>query len=366
MNKIQNIITKLYKIPLDEPLVDAMHPTHTHFELIVVEIKTEDGKNGYGYTYTGGIGGIAICNMIEFYLKPTLLGEDSECIEKLWVAMYKLLHYIGRGGIDSFAIAAIDIALWDIKCKNAKLPLWKMIGGGTGFARAYAGGVDLDFTKEKLLKNIKSYIDQGHNAFKIKLGKENLDEDIDRVKSVREFIGKNSIFMVDANYKWSSENAIRASRELEKYNILWLEEPVSPDDIEGYRTVASKSSIAIACGENLHTIFEFENMFKYGHIDYPQPDASNLGGITGWIKVAVMCQAKNLPVSTHGMQELHVSLLSGVSNSGWLEIHSFPIDRYTINPLKIVDGKVFPPNDTGTGVIFNFDVLEQYFHPIQN
>ncbi len=364
MNKIENVISSLYKIPLDEPLGDAMHAKHVYFELVVVEIKTEDGNIGYGYTYTGGVGGIIICNMIELYLKPILLGQDSACIEKLWVEMYKLLHYVGRGGIDSFAIAAVDIALWDIKCRIAKMPLWKMIGGGKGFARAYAGGIDLDFTKEKLLQNIKLYMSQGHNAFKIKLGKDSLDEDINRVKAVRELIGNEATFMVDANYKWTSENAIRACRELEKYNVLWLEEPVSPDDIEGYKKVASKSSIALACGENLHTIFEFENMFKYGHIDYPQPDASNLGGITGWLKVAVMCQAKNLPVSTHGMQELHVNLLSGVSNSGWLEIHSFPIDRYTMNPLKIDDGKVFPSNDFGTGVIFNFDVLNSYLFSI--
>ncbi len=360
MSKIQEINTKMYLVPLDEQLGDASHAKHTHFELIITEVVTEDGMKGYGYTYTGGVGGHTIAKMVQTDLKPILLGQDADCIEKLWAAMYKHTHYVGRGGIDSFAIATIDIALWDIKCKKADMPLWKMIGGGNGFARAYAGGIDLDFDMEKLLANIQGYLDQGHTAVKIKLGKEKLSEDVARVAAVRNLIGNDITFMIDANYKWTSENAVRACYQFAPYDILWLEEPVSPDNILGYKKVGDKAPISVAGGENFHTIFEFENMFTFGHVDFPQPDASNLGGISGWLKVAHMCEARNIPVSSHGMQELHVSLLSGVTNSGWLEIHSFPIDRYTKQPLQVVEGKIYPPMTSGIGVDFNFDMLDQY------
>ena len=141
---------------------------------------------------------------------------------------------------------------------------------------------------------------------------------------------------------------------------MWLEEPCNPDNLAGYRQVAQQGCMAIAAGENFHTVYEFAHMFDFGHCDYPQPDASNIGGITGWLKVAALAFAKEVPVSTHGMQELHVSLLSGVSNSGYLEIHSFPIEDYTTHPLEIKDGYAYPPDEPGTGVVFRFDLLAPY------
>ncbi len=350
----------LFRVPLKEQLGDAMHGKHTHFELNMVKITTEDGYEGYGYTYTGGVGGMAIWQLIESDIREDLVGQDADLTEKIWAALYKKLHYVGRGGIDSFAISAVDIALWDIKCKKAGMPLWKLIGGGNGRARAYGGGIDLDFPKEKLLQNVQGYLDRGHTAIKIKLGKDTLSEDIDRVKAVRELIGPDTLFMVDANYKWTPEYAVRACEKLKEYDVMWLEEPCNPDNLAGYRQVAQQGRMAIAAGENFHTVYEFAHMFEFGHCDFPQPDASNIGGITGWLKVAALAFAREVPVSTHGMQELHVSLLSGVSNSGYLEIHSFPIEDYTTRPLEIKDGYAYPPDEPGTGVVFRFDLLDPY------
>jgi L-alanine-DL-glutamate epimerase-like enolase superfamily enzyme len=343
-------------------LVDAKHGDHSHFELVVARVTLEDGSEGVGYTYTGGKGGRAIWELIEHDLKPSLLGKDAGRIEQLWDHMEWHIHYVARGGCASFAISAVDIALWDLKCKRAGEPLWRMAGGYSNSTKCYAGGIDLAYSLEKLLSNIRHYLAQGHTAVKIKLGQPTLSEDLARVKAVRELIGADRTFMVDANMKWTVETSIRAARALQKFDVLWLEEPTIPDDFAGYDRIRSEGGLAIAQGENLHTLHEFQHALSRGKVDFPQPDASNIGGITGWLKVANLAQAYNLPVSSHGMQELHVSLMSAVPNQGWMEVHSFPIDEYTMRPLAphIQDGRASAPDTPGTGVEFDFEKLRPY------
>lgn len=358
--KIVDVVTEYYRIPLPELMGDAKHGIHTHFELPIVKIILECGAEGVGYTYTGGFGGRAICNMIEHDLKPFLLGQDASCVEKLWEEMQWKIHYVGRGGIASFAISAIDIALWDLRAKKADEPLWKLLGGTSNSTKAYAGAIDLNFSMEKLLKNIEGYLNAGFHAVKIKLGQEYLKEDIERVAAVRNLIGPDIVFMVDANMKWSIETAIKAAKQLKPFDILWLEEPTIPDDYDGYHRISKEGGLAIAAGENLHTVYEFQNMISRGNIDFPQPDASNIGGITGWLKVAQLAYANNLPVCTHGMQELHVSLMSAMPHASYLEVHSFPIDKYTTRPLVIKNGRAIAPDTPGIGVEFRWDLLRQY------
>jgi L-alanine-DL-glutamate epimerase-like enolase superfamily enzyme len=357
---IADVLTEYYCIPLSEELGDAKHGIHTHFELPIVKIILEDGSEGVGYTYTGGVGGRSICQMIEYDLKSFLIGKDASCIERLWEDMNWKIHYVGRGGISSFAISAIDIALWDLRAKKADEPLWKLLGGANNSTKCYAGAIDLNFPMEKLLNNIQHYLEQGFKAVKIKLGQETLDEDINRVAEVRKLIGQDIVFMVDANMKWSIETAIKAAKQLRQYNVLWLEEPTIPDDYDGYKRISQEGGLAIAAGENLHTVYEFQNMISRGNIDFPQPDASNIGGITGWLKVANIAFAHNLPVCTHGMQELHVSLMSAMPHASYLEVHSFPIDQYTTRPLVINGGRAVAPNEPGIGVEFRWDLLKEY------
>jgi len=358
--KIVNVITEYYRIPLPEQMGDAKHGIHTHFEVPIVKITLENGREGVGYTYTGGFGGRAICNMIEYDLKPFLIGQDASCVEKLWEEMNWKIHYVGRGGIASFAISAVDIALWDLRAKKADEPLWKLLGGANNSTKAYAGAIDLNFPMDKLLSNIQRYLDQGFRAVKIKLGQERLEEDIERVAAVRKLIGPDIVFMVDANMKWTIETAIKAAKVLQPYNLLWLEEPTIPEDYDGYRRISQEGGMAIAGGENLHTVYEFQNIITRGHLDFPQPDASNIGGITGWVKVAQLAYAHNLPVCTHGMQELHVSLMSAMPHAAYMEVHSFPIDKYTTRPLVLEKGRAVAPNTPGTGVEFRWDLLQEY------
>ncbi len=357
---IRSVTSRLFAVPLAEVLSDAMHGDHTHFELIVTTIEQADGQQGIGYTYTGGRGGHAVAAMIDHDLGPFLMGQPADDIATLYDAMQTHMHYVARGGISSFAISALDIALWDLRGKTSGKSLRQMAGGAGTSTAAYCGGIDLNFSTDKLLANVQGYLDSGFNAVKIKVGRANLAEDLDRAKAVRELIGADAAFMVDANYALSVEQAITAARGFQAYDITFFEEPIVPDNYRGYAEIAAATGVPLAMGENLHTSYEFDFAFEQSRLSFIQPDASNCGGVTGWLRVAARARELNIPVCSHGMQELHVSLMAAQPHAGWMEVHSFPIDQYTTRPLQVAEHRAFAPDEPGSGVSFDFPSLKPH------
>ena len=357
---IKCIETRLYHLPLSHPMTDASHGVMTHFEVILAKLETSCGLTGYGYTYTIGCGGAAIRSLIDRDLRPLLLGGDANCVEQIWERMWRCMHYVGRGGLVSFAISAVDIALWDLRGKKEGMPLWKLLGGYSGQARAYAGGIDLQLGPDELVEQTRCNLQKGFRAIKIKVGRDVLREDVDRVRAVRECIGPDMPLMVDANMRWTVERAIRAAQQFREHDVYWLEEPTIPDDYKGMARIAAEGGVPIAAGENLHTIYEFRHTIEVGKIAFPEPDVSNIGGITNWMRVAKLAYAHNLQVTSHGVHELHIHLLAAIPNASFLEVHSFGLERFIENPPQLKEGIMVPSDSPGHGVEFDWDLLRDF------
>ena len=347
-----------YRIPLPVVLSDSTHGDITHFEIVTVRLADADGAEGVGYTYTVGRGGAAIHSLIDRDLRDLVVGQDSTRVEQLWQRMWWALHYAGRGGQTTSAISAIDVALWDLNAKRAGLPLWRMLGGHDPQVPCYAGGIDLQFPLEKLIAQTDANLKKGFHAIKMKVGREKLSEDVERVGAMRAHLGADFALMADANMRWSVDQAIAAARALQPHRLVWLEEPIIPDDVAGHARVVAQGGVPIAAGENLHTLYEFKQLIAAGGVTYPEPDVTNCGGVTVFMKVAHLAEAWNLPVTSHGAHDITVHLLAAVPNRSYLEVHGFGLDRYIAAPLTIEQGMAVAPERPGHGLEFDWKGLE--------
>src|ERR1700722_9642307 len=357
--KIVSLDTALYRIELPVPLSDSTHGTMTHFELINTRLRDADGVEGVGYTYTTGAGGAAVHALIDQGLRPVLLGADADLIEALWHKMWWRLHYGGRGGSVSLAVSAVDIALHDLLARRLGVPLWRLLGGFDPAVPCYAGGIDLEFTLDALLKQTDGNLDKGFRAIKMKVGRARLSEDAERVKAMRAHLGADFPLMADANMRWTVDESIRAARAFRNSNLTWLEEPPIPDDIAGHTRIVREGGVPIATGENLHTLHEFTQMISAGGVTFPEPDVTNCGGITVSMKGAHLAEAFNLPVTSHGAHDLTVHLLAALPNRSYLEVHGFGLDRFIERPIAISDGVARAPDTPGHGVAFDWKALEK-------
>jgi L-alanine-DL-glutamate epimerase-like enolase superfamily enzyme len=358
MAKIETLSVGFYRIPLPVVLSDSMHGEMTAFELNTVRVRDADGAEGVGYTYTVGRNGAAVDAVLSRELTEIMAGEEADDIERLWLKAWWALHYGGRGGPTVLAISAVDMALWDLKARRAKLPLWNLLGGYDRKVPCYAGGIDLDLPLEALLRQTDDNLAKGFRAIKMKVGRKNLFEDVERVAAMREHLGAGFPLMVDANMKWGVDEAIRAARALQPHDLTWLEEPTIPDDPAGHARIVREGGLPIAAGENLRSLWEFKAYIAAGAVTYPEPDVTNCGGVTPFMKIARLAEAFNLPVTSHGAHDVTVHLLAACPNRSFLEAHGFGLDRYIAEPLKIEEGVAIAPNRPGHGITFDWKGLQ--------
>jgi len=358
--KITDVTTETYSWPRHKPISNGLH-TYTHSGLGLVKIHTDEGTLGVGVGSTGSIAKATI-----EHLKPELIGEDPIDVERLWHKMW-VPKLVGRRGMTTRAISGIDIALWDLRAKVAGMPLYKMLGGFRNRMPTYVTGGYYEDGKglPELQREMQDSVEMGAKAVKMKIGAVPINEDAARIKAVREAIGPDVKLLIDANCAYHAYEAIQLARKAEDYDIFWFEEPVAPDDYEGHKRLAASTIIPIATGENEYTRYGFRDLIATGAVPILNADAKVLGGITEWMKVAALAQAHDLHIAPHGSQDIHIHLVSSISNGLLLEFH-----RESTNPMwktaykhPLVlndDGTVSPPEVPGSGIEPNYEVLDQY------
>jgi L-alanine-DL-glutamate epimerase-like enolase superfamily enzyme len=327
-------------------------------ETPIVRITDADGQTGTGYSYTIGTGGPAIISLLKETLVPRLIGREAEEIDGIWRDLLFLTHATAVGAITSLALAAIDTALWDLRCRRAGLPLWRMAGGAQRSVPLYTTeGGWLHLPIDALVADALEMKRRGFTGAKIKIGKPSIAEDRARLTAVREAVGEDFRIMVDANQAFSLAEALRRADMLADYGIHWFEEPMPADDVGAHRTLAAHSRVPIAVGESMYSLSQFKDYLEQGACSVVQADVARVGGITPWLKIAHLAEAFNVAVCPHFLMELHVSLVCAVSNAPTLE-YIPQLDDVTVSRLDIRDGSAFPPQAPGIGLDWDWRAIE--------
>lgn len=326
-------------------------------ETPMLTIYDSDGARGTGYSYTIGTGGPSVIALLEQTLVPALLGKDPERIEQIWRDLLFLTYATSVGVITSLALAAIDTALWDLKCRKAGLPLWKALGGTRDKIPLYSTeGGWLHLETKALVDDALAMQEAGFRGSKIKIGREHISEDDARLGAVRAAVGTSYEIMTDANQSFSLAEAIRRAAMLENHGIAWFEEPLPADDPAGHAELARHTSVPIAVGESIYALSQFKNYLQTGAASIIQADVARIGGITPWLKTANLAEAFNITVCPHFLMELHLSLVCAIPNAKWLE-YIPQLDMITQSSLNIKDGYALAPTTPGLGIEWDWGAI---------
>ena len=356
--KIERIETAYYRLPL-EPMGDAGHGAIDTEELVTLSLHAE-GLTGHGYAYTIGRGGRAVKALIDHDIASMIVGQDATEIQGIWDLMWQRLLYVGRGGLASFAIAAVDVALWDLYGVREVRPLYALFGAEACEIPAYGSGVDLPKPLDELLAQTEGFLERGFPGVKVKIGRLDPREDEARIRGVRELVGDGVDLMVDANMAWTTDEALERGRRLEQYGLYWYEEPTIPEDVAGHARLAAALQVPIAVGESLHSPHEFERYVAERAVEVLQIDPVTNGGITASLRALDLANAAGLKASSHYTDELSAHLLCASDNPVYLEKHAFALDEYLQEPQRVSNGHVRPTETPGTGLRFDAEKLASY------
>ncbi len=361
--KVTDVRLESYRWPRAKPIRNGryVYPTAG---LDVIKIDTDEGVTGLGLA--GGVDrSVGIGRELVEHLKLFVIDQDPFDTERIWDEMWQP-KLVGRRGLSTRIISGIDIALWDLKGKATGQPVYKLLGGYVDSIPVYiAGGYyEEGKTLEDLAQEMLVALETGATAVKMKIGGVSIKEDVERVRVVRDAIGPDAKLMVDANCAYRYYEAIEIARKMEPYDIFWFEEPVNPDDYRGHKLITEATTIPVATGENEYTRYGFRDLIESRSAAILQPDALIMGGVTEFMKVAAMAQSHDLPLASHGTQDVHIHLMTAIPNGLILEYYSTSTDplrtEMLVDNLQVVDGYVSPPDKPGLGIEPNEEVLSRY------
>ncbi len=345
-------------LPPPVPRSDAIQSFVTQ-ETPFVRITCDDGSEGIGYSYTIGTGGSSVMALLHDHLAPRLIGRDPARIEAIWRELMFATHATTVGAISSLALAAIDTALWDWRCRRDGQPLWLAAGGAKQRIPVYTTeGGWLHLSPDDLVRETLAAQAAGFKGAKLKVGKPHVSEDVARLRAVRDAVGEGFELMVDANQCFMLSEALRRAPRYADLGIAWFEEPLPADDIAGHARLAAASAVPIAVGESLYSIGQFADYVRQGAASILQVDVARVGGITPWLKVAHLAEAHNLAVCPHFLMELHVSLCAAVPSAAWVE-YIPQLDAIADSRMLVAEGHAVAPDTPGLGIAWRWDEIER-------
>jgi L-alanine-DL-glutamate epimerase-like enolase superfamily enzyme len=330
----------------------------TKQETVFVRVRTDDGAEGLGYTYTIGTGGAAIMALIRRDLEAPLLGENPLEIEKIWKKLWFASHATVVGAITSLALCAIDTALWDLRCRTLKQPLHILLGGAKDRIPVYdTEGGWLNIELAELVAGAKASKAKGLLGVKVKVGRPTVQEDMKRLEAVRKVIGDEMELMVDANQGFTVSEAIRRTKAFEPFQLAWMEEPMPAEDLNGHIRLSQSTATPIAVGESIYSVSHFREYMQKDACSIIQVDVGRIGGITPWMKVAHIAEGFNMAVCPHYLMELHLPLCCAIPNSLWLEY--IPQLSSISAPMKIDGPYSMPSQKPGLGIDWDLDKMNK-------
>jgi len=370
MAKIKSVEVCVARVPLDSP-VSFSTRTVLAREYCLVRITADDGTAGIGYSYAVNKGGRLLALSVLDLFGPKLIGEESTRVEGIWRDLYHDVLLLGRAGAIMRALSAVDIALWDLNARCAKLPLYQYLGAvSLDSVAAYASGGYYwpGKSNDMLASEFGRYASEGFKAVKMKTGRLSVSEEAARVAAVREAIGPDTLLMLDANNAWRDmPEAMLYMRRLEKYEPFWIEEPFSPDDIDNHARLSRATSVPVATGEIEAGRWRFKDLLSREATTLMQVDATVCGGISEWRKVAATCSAYEVSVAPHAWHDVHIHLVASTANATYVE---FMPDDHIVNFRRLIDrqivaeqGRLVLPREPGLGFDFDDDAVAKYGVP---
>ena len=354
---IRHVKLSTMTLPLATPISDAKVFTGrqrpmTEVVFLLAEITTEQGHEGMGFSYSKRAGGPAQYAHAK-EVAEVMIGEDPNDIAKLYTKLLWAGASVGRSGVATQALAALDIALYDLKAKRAGLPLAKFLGAHRDSVRTYnTSGGFLNASIEEVKERASRSLEEGIGGIKIKVGLPDNAEDMRRLTAVREHLGDDVPLMVDANQQWDRTTALRMGRRMEPFNLVWIEEPLDAYDAEGHAALAAALDTPIATGEMLASVAELERLIEARACDIIQPDAPRVGGITQFLRLATLADKAGLDLAPHFAMEIHLHLAATYPREPWVE-HFDWLNPMFNERLETKDGRMLVPNRPGLGVTFS-------------
>ena len=378
--KVTGIKTYVLQSILEDKAFGWSQRTTNRRQTAICQISTDEGIQGLGEAFYFGGPASIVAQMMSEAFGPLLTGRDPLDNSVIWDSLYNWTRDQGMKGVTISALSAIDIALWDIKGKALGLPVYKLLGGGyRNMAKVYATGLyepqDVPSVEDALVEEALGYRDQGFSGMKLKIGY-GIERDVHLVKTIREAIGDDLSLMVDANHAYNASEAIQLARKIEPFDIYWFEEPVPPEDIEGYIEIKRNTSIPIAGGECEYTRYGFRELINRRAMDILQPDLCATGGFTEMTKIVAMASAANIPVVPH-VWGTNVGLAASLQFFAALPNfpeRRFPADPFfeydrspnplrdgvTVEKFQMKDGYLPIPDRPGLGITPEMDFIRKY------